>query len=68
MSPVRIDNEQIRSVLLQEVLKRDVLEGDKADEARRKVSRAANRTLKARAAAAATNSENGQQLPGKPGQ
>lgn len=68
MSPdVRIDNEQIKSVLLQEVLKRDVLEGDKADDARRKVSRAANRTLRAKAAAAATNSENGQQISVKPG-
>jgi predicted type IV restriction endonuclease len=67
MSPdVRIDNEQIKSVLLQEVLKRDVLEGEKADDARRKVSRVANRTMKARAAAAGLNSEIGQQVSAKP--
>ncbi len=36
---VKITNEQICDVLLQEVLKRDVVEGDKADEARRKISR-----------------------------
>jgi hypothetical protein len=37
---VKIDIEQIREVLLQEVLKRDVVEGEKADEARRKIARA----------------------------
>jgi hypothetical protein len=53
MSPdVRIDTEQIHDVLVQEVLKRDVIEGDKADEARKKVARAANKALKAKAAAA----------------
>ena len=41
MSPdVKIDTEQIRDVLVQEVLKRDVVEGEKADEARRKIARA----------------------------
>jgi Type I restriction enzyme R protein N terminus (HSDR_N) len=53
MSPdVRIDTEQIHDVLVQEVLKRDVIEGEKADEARKKVARAANKALKAKAAAA----------------
>lgn len=53
MSPdVRIDTEQIHDVLVQEVLKRDVIEGDKADEARKKVARAANKALKAKASAA----------------
>jgi hypothetical protein len=53
MSPdVRMDTEQIRAVLVQEVLKRDVIEGDKADEARKKITRAANKALKAKAAAA----------------
>jgi hypothetical protein len=56
MSPdVRIDTEQIHDVLVQEVLKRDVIEGDKADEARKKVARAANKALKAKAAAAGTD-------------
>jgi hypothetical protein len=53
MSPdVKIDSDQIRAVLVQEVLKRDAIEGEKADEARKKVVRAANRALKVRAAAA----------------
>jgi len=47
MSPdVKIDVEQIREVMLQEVLKREVVEGDKADEARRKINRIASRTLR----------------------
>ena len=46
---VRIDVEEIRAVLSSEVLKRDVLEGDKADDARRKLMRAANRALRERA-------------------
>jgi predicted type IV restriction endonuclease len=37
---VKIDTEQIREVLVQEVLKREVVEGEKADEARRKIARA----------------------------
>ncbi len=44
MSPeAKFDLEQIKTVLLQEVLKRDVIEGGKADEARRKVARANHR-------------------------
>jgi hypothetical protein len=40
LSPnVKIDVEQIRSVIEQEVLKREVVEGDKADEARKRISR-----------------------------
>ncbi len=39
----KVDVEQIKSVLLQEVLKRDVIEGDKADEARKKVAKANSR-------------------------
>jgi hypothetical protein len=44
---VRIDVAQIQKVLEEEVIKRDVLEGEKADEARRKIGRAAKRLLKA---------------------
>lgn len=46
---VRIDLEQIRTVLVNEVLKREVMEGDKADEARKKIARAANKSLRATA-------------------
>lgn len=44
---VKIDTDQIRSVLVTEVIKREVLEGEKAEEARKKVARAANKALRA---------------------
>jgi hypothetical protein len=47
---VRIEQEQIRAVLSAEVLKREVMEGDKADEARKKIARAANKSLRAASA------------------
>jgi hypothetical protein len=54
MSPgVRIDSEQIREVLSQEVIKREVLEGEKAEEARRHMNKMAARALRARSKAEA---------------
>jgi predicted type IV restriction endonuclease len=51
MSPdVRIETEQIRNVLTQEVLKREVFEGEKADEARKKINRLAARTARSKEA------------------
>jgi hypothetical protein len=47
---VKIETEQIRAVLISEVIKREVQEGDKADEARRKIAKIQN---KQKAAAAA---------------
>lgn len=47
---VRIETEQIKAVLSNEVIKREVMEGEKADEARKKIARAANKELKAAAA------------------
>lgn len=44
---VRIATEEIESVLRQEVLKREVLEGEKADAARKLVARASGRALRA---------------------
>ncbi|MDI1314232.1 type I restriction enzyme HsdR N-terminal domain-containing protein [Prosthecobacter sp.] len=44
---VRIETEQIKAVLTNEVIKREVQEGDKADEARKKISRAQNKALRA---------------------
>lgn len=42
LSPdVRIDSMQIKDVLINEVIKREVMEGEKADEARKKISKAA---------------------------
>jgi predicted type IV restriction endonuclease len=56
LSPdVKIDSEQIRNVLTQEVLKRDVLEGDKAEDAKKRIAKAANKVLRARAAAATSD-------------
>lgn len=43
---VRIEVDEIRQVLLTEVIKRDVLEGEKADEARKKINRAASKLLR----------------------
>jgi len=51
MSPAaKFDLEQIRAVLLQEVLKREVIEGEKAEEARKRVARM-NHRRKAKAIA-----------------
>ena len=47
---VRIENDQIRAVLSTEVVKREVTEGDKADEAKKKIARAASKSLRAKAA------------------
>jgi hypothetical protein len=44
---IRIDSEEIRNALQHDVIKRDVVEGEKADASRKLVSRAANRTLRA---------------------
>jgi hypothetical protein len=46
---VRIDLEEIRKALTSEVIKREVMEGEKAEEARKKITRAAAKTLRARA-------------------
>lgn len=49
LSPgVRIELDEIRAALSTEVLKRDVLEGDKAVEARREIARASTRGLRTR--------------------
>lgn len=44
---VRIDVEQVRGVLVNEVIKRDVMEGERADEARKIISKAAGKALRA---------------------
>jgi len=49
MNPdVKISNDQIEQVMLQEVLKREVAQGETADEIRKKVSRAVNRQARIR--------------------
>ena len=47
---VRIDTDQIKAVLLSEVIKREVIEGEKAEEARKKIARAASKALRAASA------------------
>ena len=54
---VRIDVDELWNVLQTDVLKRDVLEGEKADAARKQVSRAAARALRSKAAAADEQAE-----------
>lgn len=54
---VRIDVEEIRKALTSEVIKREVMEGEKADEARKKVARSASKALRAKSAKADTGSE-----------
>lgn len=49
LSPdVKIEIEEIQSVISQEVIKREVIEGEKAQEATKKISRAANKALRAK--------------------
>ncbi len=43
---VKIDNDQIKDVLVQEIVKREVMEGEKADEAQRKVARMNKKPIK----------------------
>jgi hypothetical protein len=44
---VKIETDQIRAVLAAEVIKRDVMEGEKADEARKKIAKSASNALRA---------------------
>jgi len=49
LSPdTRIEIEEIKAALIADVLKREVTEGDQADAARRKISRAASKSLRAK--------------------
>jgi hypothetical protein len=45
---VRIESEELMRVLTEEVIKRDVLDGDRADEARRKLAKVAARLARAK--------------------
>jgi predicted type IV restriction endonuclease len=46
VADVKVETEQVRAVLQNEVLKREVLEGDRADAAARQVSKACRRALR----------------------
>ncbi len=54
---VKIDTEQISSVLKEEVLKREVVEGDKAEEARRRIAKAASKALRSKVEKGAASEE-----------
>lgn len=45
---VKVEQDQIREVLLHEVLKRDVVEGDRADQAKKRIKKTAEKAAKAR--------------------
>ena len=60
---VRVDPEALRSEMVQEVLKREVTEGDKAEEARRRIAKAQGRALRARAKAANAEGESEESVP-----
>lgn len=56
---VRIDTDEIKDVLVNEVIKREIIEGEKAIEASKKVSRAAAKSLRSSARGQAVNLEDG---------
>ena len=57
MSPgVRIESEEIREALKSEVLKREVVHGELADEAEKKIREAANKTLRRKKTAESNSS------------
>lgn len=61
---VRIDIDDLRECLLNEVLKRDVIEGERFEEARKRINKAQGRALRARAAkAGTTDGEEGESVP-----
>jgi hypothetical protein len=67
LSDAKLDVEELRAALRAEVIKREVVEGDKAEAARRKVTKAAGKMLRARREkggddAKATDEESGAML------
>jgi hypothetical protein len=63
LSPdVRIETDEIQAVLREEVIKRDLLEGDKAQDASKKIARATSRALRAKA----EKDETGADVPNSP--
>lgn len=49
LSPdIRITSEQVHQVVVEEVLKREVVEGEKAEEAQKKISRSVSKSLKSK--------------------
>lgn len=63
---VRIETDQIRNVLSAEVIKREVIDGEQAEMARRKINRAANKALRQRAAADEPSDDGEAETPATP--
>ena len=60
MSPdLRVGTDDLRTAISQDVLKREVIEGEHADQARKKLSRAANRMLRVMKSDEDSESESG---------
>jgi hypothetical protein len=59
---VKIDLDQIKSVLLSNVLKREVVESEKAEEARKKIQRVTGKLLRAKAAKQSGSTDATQQI------
>jgi len=57
---IRIDNDQIRDVLIAEVLKREVTEGEKAEEAQKKLARTVAKAIKAKAKKQSQSEDDGE--------
>jgi predicted type IV restriction endonuclease len=57
LSDVKLEIDELREALRQDVIKREVLEGDKADAAAKKVTRSAGKLLRSRRESASTPSE-----------
>jgi hypothetical protein len=60
---VRIETDQIKAVLIAEVIKREVMEGDKATLAQKKIARSSNKSLRA-APAKGSDAKKGGQVSG----
>lgn len=67
---VKIEIEQLKAVVADEVIKREVLEGEKAEEARKKIARSAGKALKQASARKATSGDGQEEVrvtPDPPG-
>ena len=57
---VRIEVDEIQSVLTSDVIKRDVMEGENAEEARKKISRSLNKVQKEKTARKESSASDGE--------
>ncbi|MBI1931268.1 MAG: type I restriction enzyme HsdR N-terminal domain-containing protein [Ignavibacteriales bacterium] len=62
---VKVNPEQIREVIFKEVLKREVIEGEKADEAKKKINKALNKVIKSKPLKQIDQAGNNNEIPDK---